>query len=493
METIKHAMGLGPSNQAGQEPVSGQTGEGTATAPYDAGNQQGTFTSVPTYLTAALSKSSADHFWLAEDPNLAGKAPQETGETLLDFSPPPISNPLILTLFQVPQSLSDTPSSNPTHDELAVPNSSTNKPLEPSANTFTTETTTASTGESAKSTSSPPTIGGESTAQAAKVEPTPAPTSPVETKSEAKQSGVKQSEPQQNAPRQSGAAVQGKPTIGGPAWFTTALPTEKQQSTEEFTSKTAAGPTTTEPPAQSTGTSAPAPALKPALKDLPPNHLSDDVPKGYSEDLDTNTRPPPATKPTPPPTAMSSEQQPTGGAMSATQPIPDEGGVGAAPKASSPGIPSRDLPGTRGSIAPEKPDHSSAPLKPADASHPVHHGHGGSIPTAGGVPVGQAAGEARRASIAERKSMQAGGPEELPQSSENASAPPPSEDKVGGTDTQFNNPFGSGNTSAKQEAPAGAGAGAPNDKEQSHEGQGGEGKTSKREKLKEKLHIGSHK
>ena len=42
METIKSAIGLGgKSEQEGQEPVSGQGGEGTAAEPYDSGNVQG--------------------------------------------------------------------------------------------------------------------------------------------------------------------------------------------------------------------------------------------------------------------------------------------------------------------------------------------------------------------------------------------------------------------------------------------------------------------
>lgn len=45
MESIKNALGLGggttDTTQAGQEPISGEQGSGTAAQPYDAGNQQG--------------------------------------------------------------------------------------------------------------------------------------------------------------------------------------------------------------------------------------------------------------------------------------------------------------------------------------------------------------------------------------------------------------------------------------------------------------------
>ncbi|KAK5122045.1 hypothetical protein LTR85_004291 [Meristemomyces frigidus] len=53
MDTIKNAVGLGKESQEGQEPVSGQQGEGTAVEPFDAGNQE-------------------------DNSELGGKAPQQT-------------------------------------------------------------------------------------------------------------------------------------------------------------------------------------------------------------------------------------------------------------------------------------------------------------------------------------------------------------------------------------------------------------------------------
>ena len=42
MEAIKNAIGLGSNQvQSGQEPVSGETGSGTAVEPYDGGNADG--------------------------------------------------------------------------------------------------------------------------------------------------------------------------------------------------------------------------------------------------------------------------------------------------------------------------------------------------------------------------------------------------------------------------------------------------------------------
>jgi hypothetical protein len=38
METVKSAVGLGKKEHADEEPVSGETGEGTTAEPFDAGN-----------------------------------------------------------------------------------------------------------------------------------------------------------------------------------------------------------------------------------------------------------------------------------------------------------------------------------------------------------------------------------------------------------------------------------------------------------------------
>ncbi|GAB7365473.1 hypothetical protein MBLNU230_g6546t1 [Neophaeotheca triangularis] len=376
----------------------------------------------------------------------------------------------------------DTPSSNPTHDEFAIPTRATHKPLDPSADTLG--------GTTATSTSTAPTHQPE-TQPEPKVQP--------------------QSQPQSQP---ESAVAGGKPTIGSSAWFKTALPPGKQPAAQEPSKESSKATAASTQPTQSSGTPAPAPA--PALVSAPapvpaqpsapsskqntnttspdpskPNHLAEDVPEGHSRDFNTNAYPPKAEQ------TMSTSQNTNTNAMAATQPIPDDSvGSSAAPPTSDAGIPSRDLPGTRGSkgsIAPTAPDYSNSPLKPADAAHPVHHGHGGSIPTAGGVPIGQAAGEARRASIAERKSMQADTPADIPQTSENASAPP-NEGKTSGTDTAFNNPFGEGKTSAKEDGStsSNAASGESKGKEGSPQDEG-EGKQSTKEKIKEKLHIGSHK
>jgi hypothetical protein len=38
MDTVKSAVGLGKKEEAGEEPVSGEKGEGTTAQPFDAGN-----------------------------------------------------------------------------------------------------------------------------------------------------------------------------------------------------------------------------------------------------------------------------------------------------------------------------------------------------------------------------------------------------------------------------------------------------------------------
>jgi hypothetical protein len=43
MESIKNAIGLGSTEQQGQEPVNSATGAGTAGEPYDQGNSEGEF------------------------------------------------------------------------------------------------------------------------------------------------------------------------------------------------------------------------------------------------------------------------------------------------------------------------------------------------------------------------------------------------------------------------------------------------------------------
>ena len=55
MEAIKNALGFGATTtQTGVEPVSGKTGAGTATEPYDAGNAEGEIYFLPNVKTKGL-------------------------------------------------------------------------------------------------------------------------------------------------------------------------------------------------------------------------------------------------------------------------------------------------------------------------------------------------------------------------------------------------------------------------------------------------------
>lgn len=85
--------------------------------------------------------------------------------------------------------------------------------------------------------------------------------------------------------------------------------------------------------------------------------------------------------------------------MHAHQDIPSEPATGGIGRSSASGPPSHSLPGSKGSIAPEAPDHSTAPLKPA-AKGGDHGVNPAAIPTAGGKKLGED-------SYTERKSISA--------------------------------------------------------------------------------------
>jgi hypothetical protein len=135
------------------------------------------------------------------------------------------------------------------------------------------------------------------------------------------------------------------------------------------------------------------------MKLQPPNNLPTNVPIGSSTDLvasgttpSTNTAStitPSIT--TPSTTTGNISSGPTTDPMHAHQDIPDRT-VGSS-------APSHSLTGSRASIAPTKPDHTNAPLKPAEKGG--DHGiNPDAIPTAGGKKIGEDA-------YVERKSMQA--------------------------------------------------------------------------------------
>lgn len=125
------------------------------------------------------------------------------------------------------------------------------------------------------------------------------------------------------------------------------------------------------------------------MKLQPPNNLPANVPTGTSTDFAA-----PGTTPstvTPYATTDNISSSNTTDPVHAHQDIPDRT-VGSS-------APSHSLTGSRASIAPPKPDHTNAPLKPAEKGG--DHGiNPDAIPTAGGKKIGEDA-------YVERKSMQA--------------------------------------------------------------------------------------
>jgi hypothetical protein len=135
------------------------------------------------------------------------------------------------------------------------------------------------------------------------------------------------------------------------------------------------------------------------MKLQPPNNLPANVPTGTSTDFAAPGTTPstsvtstitPSTV-TPSTTTGNVSSNNTTDPMHAHQDIPDRT-VGSS-------APSHSLTGSRASIAPPKPDHTNAPLKPAEKGG--DHGiNPDAIPTAGGKKIGEDA-------YVERKSMQA--------------------------------------------------------------------------------------
>lgn len=120
------------------------------------------------------------------------------------------------------------------------------------------------------------------------------------------------------------------------------------------------------------------------MKLQPPNTLPANVPTGTSTDFAD-----PGTAPATSIGDISSSN--TTDPMHAHQEIPDDTVGNSAP--------SHALTGSRASIAPTKPDHTNAPLKPAEKGG-EHGVNPSAIPTAGGKKIGEDA-------YTERKSMQA--------------------------------------------------------------------------------------
>jgi len=195
--------------------------------------------------------------------------------------------------------------------------------------------------------------------------------------------------------------------IGGSSWMSTALPHREGNSTtahSEISSKpstAAISGTTTQQSSHSQ--SKQSPTERTGLEDLksqPPNNLPTEVPTGTSTDFVAPGSTPSAITGTSSEAATSSvpssSTNTTTDPMHAHQDIPNETVGSSVPSTSQP---SHSLTGSRGSIAPTKPDYTNSPLKPAEKGG-AHGVNPDAIPVAGGKKIGEDA-------YVERKSMQA--------------------------------------------------------------------------------------
>ena len=173
--------------------------------------------------------------------------------------------------------------------------------------------------------------------------------------------------------------------IGGSSWMSTALP--HREGKDNTTANTAVSGTTSQHPSDSnehTGLE--------DIKSQPPNVLPTNVPTGTSTDFgapDSTTSDVAGAS-----SAAATSSVPSSSTNTTTK-IPDETVGSSAPSTTEP---SHSLTGSRGSIAPEKPDYTDSPLKPAEKGS-AHAVNPDAIPLAGGKKVGEDA-------YVERKSMQ---------------------------------------------------------------------------------------
>lgn len=162
--------------------------------------------------------------------------------------------------------------------------------------------------------------------------------------------------------------------------MSTALPHREGNNT---TSSTSVSGTTTQ---QSSHSQAPVAGLE-DMTSHPPNNLPTNVPAGTSTDFGA---------PDSTPSAVTGSSTAATSSTNTTTDTPKETVGSTVPSTSEP---SHSLTGSRGSIAPTKPDYTDSPLKPAEkgGSHGVNPD---AIPLAGGKKIGEDA-------YTERKSLQA--------------------------------------------------------------------------------------
>lgn len=243
--------------------------------------------------------------------------------------------------------------------------------------------------------------------------------------------------------------------IGSKSWFSTAIPfiggKKEPDSSSVNTTAAASSTTTTQPQPEQTPTTTH--STLEDVKSQPPNVLPSAVPTGTSTDF--------AAPGSAPITTTSNDP------MHAHQDIPTDTVGGNSTSSSA--QPAHSLAASRASIAPEKPDHTNAPLKPAERGG-QHGSNPSAIPLAGGKKIGEDA-------YTERKSFQA--------DATDSSIPPPAAGM--GSETTANTARNVGT------AEAGAGRSSIGEKESVTSGTGsghseGKEKKSLKEKIKEKVH-----
>lgn len=265
--------------------------------------------------------------------------------------------------------------------------------------------------------------------------------------------------------------------IGSASWFSTAIPfiggkNKTSENNEANSTSTAAAAATANSEQQKPNVETEQPSDRhTSLEDVkahPPNHLPTVVPTGHSTELapsDSNPSTEAAAA-----VGTSSSGNPTD-PMHAHQDIPSDPATGGIGRGSGP--PSHALAGSKGSIAPELPDHSNAPLKPA-AKGGDHGINPDAIPTAGGKKLGEDSFTERKSISVEGGSASGGLPTETSaNTARNVGTAAPAVGGAGAEDVS---------------STSGSGAGLDKESSPSTSSSGHKKKPSLVEKIKDKVH-----
>jgi hypothetical protein len=247
--------------------------------------------------------------------------------------------------------------------------------------------------------------------------------------------------------------------------MSTALPHREGNNT---TSNTGVSGTTTQQSSHSQSKQPPAAGIE-DITSHPPNNLPTNVPGGTSTDFGA---------PDSTPSAVTGSSAAAASSTDTTTDTRNEPVGSGVPSTSEP---SHSLTGSRGSIAPAKPDYTDSPLKPAEkgGSHGVNPD---AIPLAGGKKIGEDA-------YTERKSLQVDSVDAgLPATTSSNTA------RNVGTAEATGRPS---TTSEHEKSSVTSGGSGSDHKEKSSVSSGGSGSEHKEkkglvEKIKEKVHIHKH-